>query len=306
VLERDQFLAFDVGGTRLKAGIVSATDGSVVASGVEETRGKGAQEVLAAVVRMGHDLSGGADLGPVGLCIPGLVAPEGKVLSLPGKLQGMVGRDLTTFLVSEFGGPAVVVNDAVAYGVGEATLGAGKGYARVVVMTIGSGVGVAVVQDQVPVTGGPLGGGILGGHLPISEKIDGPADSNGRPDTIEALCCAQRLIDYANESGARAGSTREVYEASALGRPEALRGIELYQEHLTRAVVALAHAHAPDAIVIGGGLMTADNPITGAIEDPVNKRLFGSYKVAVKTARLGDTAALCGLACLHSRRSATA
>jgi glucokinase len=305
-LQRDHFLAFDVGGTRLKAGIVALKDGSVVASRVEQTRGKGADEVLAAVVRIGHDLLAEVDHVPLGLSLPGLVAPGGKVLSLPGKLEGMVGRDLTTFLVAEFGGPAIVVNDAVAYGVGEATLGAGKGHARVVVMTIGTGVGVAVVQDQVPLMGGPLSGGILGGHIPISERIDGPADSNGRPDTIEALCCAQRLVDYANQSGAHAGSTREVYEAWALGRPEALRAIELYREHLTRAVVALAHAHAPDAIVIGGGLMTADNPITRAIEDSVNERLFGSYEVTVRTARLGDSAALCGLACLHNRSGAAA
>jgi glucokinase len=303
---RDRVLAFDVGGTRLKAGIVVANDGRVVASRVEETGGRGAHEVLATVVRMGHDLSAEAERGAVGLCVPGLVAPGGRVLSLPGKLEGMVDRDLEAFLVSEFGGPAVVVNDAIAYGVGEAAFGAGKGYARVVVMTVGTGVGVAVIQNEIPVTTGPLGGGILGGHIPISERIDGPADSNGRSDTIEALCCAQRLVDYANQSGARAGSTRDVYEAWALGRREALRGIELYREHLTRAVVALAHAHAPDAIVIGGGLMTPDSPITRGIEGSVNERLFGNYEVAVRTARLGDSAALCGLARLHNRRGATA
>jgi predicted NBD/HSP70 family sugar kinase len=146
----------------------------------------------------------------------------------------------------------------------------------------------------------------LGGHIPISERIDGPADSNGRSDTIEALCCAQRLVDYANQSGARADSTKDVYEAWALGRREALSGIDLYREHLTRAVVALAHAHAPQAIVIGGGLITADSPIPQGIEDSVNERLFGGFEVAVKTARLGDTAALRGLACLHQKRAATA
>lgn len=304
---RDRVLAFDVGGTRLKAGIIDANDGTVMSLRVEETGGARADEVLAAVARVGHDLSADEECGAVGLCVPGLVAPEGKVLSLPGKLEGMVNMDIAAFLISEFGGPAVVViNDAIAHGVGEAAFGAGKDYARVVAMIVGTGVGVAVVQDGVPVTTGPLGGGILGGHIPISERVDGPADSNGRSDTIEALCCAQRLVDYANQSGARAGSTRDVYEAWALGRREATRGIELYREHLTRAVVALAHAHAPDAIVIGGGLMIADSPIAQGIEDSVNERLFGSYEVAVRTARLGDSAALCGLACLHNRRGAIA
>jgi predicted NBD/HSP70 family sugar kinase len=103
----------------------------------------------------------------------------------------------------------------------------------------------------------------------------------------------------------RARTVGEVYEAHTLGRPEALRGIELYRSHLTRALVALAHAHAPDAIVIGGGPMTSNNPITRGIQGPVNERLFGTYEVAVETARLGDMAALCGLAHMHKSLGTT-
>ena len=302
---RQHVLTFDVGGTRLKAGVVAVNDGSVATSRVEEIGGRKADDVLGSVARIGHDLLSEVACDGVGLCVPGLVDSEQKVISLPGKLEGMVGYDLVGFLTSEFGGPPIVVNDAVAYGVGEATFGAGKGYSRLVVMTVGTGIGVAVIHDEVPVTTGLLGGGFLGGHIPISERIDGHTDSNRRPDTIEALCCAQRVVDYANQSGAHAGTVREVYEAHSLGHPEALRGIDLYRGHLTRALVAIAHAYAPEAIVIGGGLMTLNNPIIEGIQDSVNERLFGSYEIVVKTARLGDSAALCGLAHLHKTRFAT-
>lgn len=298
---RRRVLAFDAGGTRLKAGVVATDDGTVRVSRVEAIAGLTADDVLASVARVGRELLAEEDCDGVGLCVPGVVDRGGRVTSLPGKLTGIVDYDLGVWLTSEFGIEPIVVNDAVAYGVGEATFGAGKSYRRVVVMTIGTGVGVALIQDGTPLTSGAVGGGTFGGHIPISERIDGYEDSNGRPDTIEALCCARRIVDYANECGAGAGSVEDVYSALSSGRPEARAGIDLYRSHLARGLVALAHAHAPEAIVIGGGPMTPGNPITEGLQSIVNERLFGSYKLDIELARLGDTAGLYGLAYIYQR-----
>jgi glucokinase len=293
-----RLLAFDAGGTRLKAGVVAANDGTVRMSRVETIAGLDADGVLTSVARIGRELLAEADCNGVGLCVPGMVDRQ-RVISLPGKLRGIVGYDLAEWLTTEFGVDPIVVNDAVAYGVGEACFGAGRGYRRAVVVTIGTGVGVAVIQDGRSMTAGAVGGGTFGGHLPISERTEGFTDSNGRPDTIEALCCARRIVDYTNEFGEDNESVEDVYEAHARGRTGARRGIERYRGHLTRGLVALAHAHAPGAIVLGGGAMTPGNPVTEGLREAVNERLFGSYEVDIEIARLGDLAGLCGLARIH-------
>jgi glucokinase len=295
-------LAFDLGGTRLIAGLVAEKRNGISGATVEDIAGRDADYVVATVGRVGRDLVAGRRYRGVGLCAPGLISTAGSVLSLPGKLEGLEGFDLARWLTEEFGVPAVVVNDAIAHGVGEACAGAGKNYARVVVITIGTGVGASVVQDGEPLTGGPLGGGTMGGHIPISEKVDGFLDSNGRPDTIEAHCCARRIVDYANECGEAANSVPDVYEAYKRGSDGAAMGIEVYKQHLVRAVVALAHAHAPDVVVLGGGAMTPGNPIVDGIEPAVNDRLFGTYRIDVSVAELGEQAALWGLGHLHRRR----
>jgi glucokinase len=295
-----RLLAFDIGGTRLKAGLAGDTgvDGSII----EDIAGRDAAHVLAEVRRIGGDLTSHAQFRGVGLCAPGLISAQGTVISLPGKLAGLEGHDLAGMLTEEFGVPAVVVNDAIAHGVGEACSGAGRGRARVVVMTIGTGVGVSVVHDGAPITAGPIGGGIMGGHIPISDRTAGVVDSNGRPDTIEAHCCAQRIVDYANDAGEDARSVAEVFAAYSRGSMGARRGIDVYRTHMARAVVALAHAHAPDVIVLGGGAMTRGNPVIDGLSEMVNDRLFGSYSVEVAVARLGEQAALLGLAHIHRRR----
>jgi glucokinase len=288
-------LAFDLGGTRIKAGLVELGTRKEPEIQTSES-GSDSERALKELSRLGHEVADGREFTGVGLCVPGLVNDRGIIVSLPGKLDGIVGFDLPAFLRDEFGRPSLVVNDALAYGVGEATEGAGSGLRRVVVTTIGTGVGVTVVEDGRPLGGGELGGGILGGQIPISEAADGHLDTSGRADTIEALCLAQRIVDYANDAGGSFTSVKDVYAAFANEDPAAVNGIDRYRIHLIRGLVALAHAHAPDAIVLGGGPMTKGNPILSGLEQEVNSRLFGSYRVGLRLATLGDAAALLGLA----------
>ena len=168
-------LAIDLGGTRIKAALVPGGDVQVVTHGSSTLSGALArlEDVLDRVVPDGCDV--------VGMCTPGVVDHD-RVVALPGKLDGAVGFDLCGWLTSRTGGRAFVVNDAFAYGLGEA----GDLPGRTVVLTIGTGVGCCVVED-----GRPLAFGGLGGQLPLTE--DGPVDTNGRPGTIEGWCRADRV-----------------------------------------------------------------------------------------------------------------
>jgi glucokinase len=287
-------LAFDVGGTRIKAGLVDRQSGEV-SSFRTAPADSGFEPALAAISELGRDLTAASAVDGVGLCIPGIIDSRGIVVSLPGKLEGVEGFDLPAFLAEQFAVPSVVVNDAVAYAVGEASFGEGAGMTRVVVMTIGTGIGVTVVEDGQPLGAGAFGAGILGGHIPISEKEEGYLDTNGRPGTIEALCRAQRIVDYASDAGGKFTTVEDVYEAAERQEEGALEGLRTYRGHLTRALVALTHAHSPEAVIVGGGPATPNNPLLNDIEELVNERLFGSMRVKIRTARLGDTGAIVGL-----------
>ena len=281
-------LAFDLGGTRLKAGLV--LDRRVARSIAVDAPANGSRDALREVLGLvGRQVLDGAACDGAGLCVPGVVDERGVVQSLPGKLEGIEGVDLPALLRDTFGVRAAAVqNDAIAYAMGEAVAGAGRGCGRVVVVTIGTGIGVTVIQDGAPA---PHNAGIFGGFIPISERTDGVVDSIGRSDTIEALCAAPRIAEACDTA-----TVADAYAAAANGEPGARDGLRAYQAHLARALVALAHAHAPDRIVLGGGPMTPDNPITPGLEQIVNARLFGRYRITLRTAELGDTAALVGLA----------
>ncbi|MCA1832072.1 MAG: ROK family protein [Actinomycetota bacterium] len=287
------FLVMDLGGTRLKAGL--AQGGAISAATITDVSDASPLDVVAAA---GREILSGARTEGAGLCVPGLVEGN-KLVALPGKLAGLEGTDIGAFLRDVFETQRVAVtNDAVAYATGEATAGAGRDCRRSVVVTIGTGVGVTVIEDGKPATAGMFGAGILGGFIPIADATPGYADSTGETDTIEALCAAQRILDYAGESY---GSVREVFEAHSQN-DAARHGVERYRNALARALVALAHAHAPERIILGGGPMREGNPVMPGLEALVNKRLYGTYRVQVRLAELGDNAALIGLSRLLESR----
>ena len=245
-------LAVDLGGTRLKAARMA--EGEPVDLQVVEHGGRWLAALREAVT---------AD--ELLLCVPGLVH-DGRVVSLPGKLPGIENADLAELLGARI---PVLVNDAIAYGIGEAVHGAGAGSARVLVMTLGTGVGVAVVEDGEPLGRGALGGGVLGGQLPLEGAAG--TDTAGRSGTIEAFCRADALAEH---------------------------GIERYRADLVRALTALCLAHAPDCVVVGGGGAAAPRLLDGVAE-AVRRGLWPGQSVEVRAGSLGDAAALVGLAHLH-------
>lgn len=286
-------LAFDLGGTRLKWGWVDENHAAseVTAAPLE---GRTALDVL---VETATAAAAERQFAMGGLAMPGVV-DKGVSIALPGKLAGLEGVDVATALRGATGVPWSVVNDAQAYALGEMAAGAARGAHRAVVMTIGTGVGTAVVEDGRPLGSGHLGGGTFGGHIPIAESSR-YRDSNSKHGTIEALCSAPRILDHAPELG----TVEALFEAARAGDHRALVSLTEYRHDLVNAIVALAHAHGPELVVVGGGPLSTDAFLLETVERRVQARLFPGLTVHVRRAELGDAAALVGVADL-ARRSA--
>lgn len=285
-------LAIDLGGTRVKAAVLrDGVPGDVLVAEHGSTELAGALGCVESLVAQ-LDLSPGS---AAGLCVPGLVDEMGRVVALPGKLAGAVGADLVGWLQQRTGGPALVANDAIAYGVGEAADLPG----RTVVVTIGTGIGTAVIENGRPLGGGALGGGLLGGQLPLTG--DGPLDTSERAGTVEAWCRAVRLREEVRAAGHAAADVPGAYDAAMAGDSAALQGLANYRGWLARGIAALCLAHAPDTVVVGGGPVRPDGLLLQGLQALVDPLLWPGQRVEVRAGRHGDAAALVGLATLVGR-----
>lgn len=294
----DLAVAIDLGGTRLKAGVVEVGTGALLASLPPQhspdswADARMQVETAAGAMRESHPSALG-----FGMAMPGVI-DQGLIISLPGKLTGAEGFDVGGWARRLAGeAPVAVVNDATAAAVGEAMAGAGAAHPRVVVFTLGTGVGVGVVEHGRPLGSGPLGGGILGGQILLPGQAGLPPDTAGAHDTIEARCCAGALVSRAQAGGGRWTSAAQVLAAAGEGDSSALAAVEQHRDDLALAVVALAFAHAPGAVVIGGG-MAASSLLFDGLAEAVGRRLTFGLEVDVLPAALGDDAALAGLGVL--------
>jgi glucokinase len=236
----------------------------------------------------------------VGVCAPGLVAADGRSIAhLPGKLAGLVGIDWTNVLQQPRTVP--VLNDAHAALLGEAWMGAARGKRHVVLLTLGTGVGGAVLND------GQLMRGAIGraGHIGhLSLDPEGPPSITGMPGSIEVLIgdCT-----VAARTGGRFPNTAALVTAHRAGDADATRVWLKSIRALACAIGSCINLFDPELVVVGGGIAQAGDVLFDPLRSEMDRVEWrpGGHRVPIVPATLGEWAGAIGAAAhaLPTRRT---
>ena len=284
-------IGVDLGGTNIKIVVIS-NDGNMLEYLTCDTAD--AEGSWAGTIKYRLELiqkRRGSSPCHIGLAAPGLAAKDGRSIAyMQGRLQGLEGFVWQDFL--EFQCPVVVLNDAHAALLGEVWQGAAKGFRNVILLTLGTGVGGAVLMD------GRLIKGQIGraGHLGhVSVNSDGTPDIVNTPGSLE-----QMIGNYNVEerSGGRFTSTRKLVEAHLAGDSDAtaLWSRSIFQ--LGVAVASFINAFDPELVIIGGGIAQAGAALFEPLRDILDRfewRPLG-HQVQVIPAALGEKAGAIGAA----------
>jgi glucokinase len=301
-------LAIDLGGTRIKAGVVVGNE--VVAQRIVPTEDeRGFEHVLRQIISVGEQLLHEHPSTVVGLSLPAVVDVErGTVVDVRKNLSGLIGFPLADVLRRRFQLPVAVENDARMYGLGELVAGAGRGISNLVVLTLGTGVGCCVVLNGHILRGNHGTGSVLGGHMTI--ETYGPPCNCGNIGCVEMLCSAPALVAAMASRLARqpehplhaagALTAEAVFAAAGQGDEAAGATLEVFVRHLGSAVASYVHVYDPDVVILGGGLMHASDSILPPVQQFVKEHTWTCppRAVPVLAAELGDSAALVGAAAL--------
>lgn len=291
-------LGFDLGATHTKWVAVTrrgrVIDHGVYATQDHESEDRPTTAFWAGAIR-GHvsayeRKAGGAALG-VGVAAPGLASEDGRFIAhMPGRLSGLERLDWTDFL--EHPRRVPVLNDAHAALVAETWRGAAKGLSDAVLLTLGTGVGGAIMM------GGRLVYGRMGraGHLGhICLNPAGPPDVTGVPGSLEDAIGECTLED---RSEGRFTNTRELIAAYMRGDRDAAVVWLASVFALACGIASLVNVLDPEAVVLGGGITQAGpalfNPLADFLEE-VEWRP-GDVRVKIIPAKLGPFAGAIGAA----------
>lgn len=227
----------------------------------------------------------------VGVAAPGLAAPDHRwIAHMPGRMEGLERLDWTALLERDTAVP--VLNDAQAALLGECWRGAGKGLNSAILLTLGTGVGGAILH------GGKLLSGAQGraGHLGhISLNLRGEPGITGIPGSLEQHVGESSLP--ARTQG-KYRTTRALIEAHLRGDLQATEWWLASVYALACGLASLINVIDPEAVIIGGGISHAGETLFEPLRQYLDQVEWrpGGHQVPLLAAQLGEFAGALGAA----------
>ncbi|MGJ4844503.1 ROK family protein [Leifsonia sp. Le1] len=289
-------LAFDVGGTDMKAALIDA-DGRIVALERRATPHDGdqtAEAVVSAVAELSSRFRAEhPEVRPlaIGLLVPGHVDDEAGIGVFSENLRWH-DFPFRARVEETVGLPVTFSHDVRGAGEAEHRIGAAAPYRDVVVMAIGTGIAGAIFVDGRLHTGGGMAGEM--GH---SRVADGPECACGGRGCLEAIASAAAIARrYTALSGVAVPGAKEVLEFAAAGDAVAQ---SVWDSALDALALDLSHTVAllaPEAIVIGGGLAQAGPALFEPLAARLDAILTFQRRPVLLPASIGENAGVIGAA----------
>jgi len=254
-------VGIDLGGTFVKYALVSE-NGDILFEDKLSIGGKALRDDILSTVSKAIGLviqkAGESNIEVIGIGFgsPGIV-DGGIVHGGADNLNGWENINLSERYSKEFGLPVLVDNDANVMGLGEAVYGAAKGCTDVIFLTVGTGIGGALIMNG-QLYGGYKNRGTEMGHVTIDHK--GIACNCGGRGCLEAYASTNALIgQYARRSGKNENEINGHYIVGKFlqGEAEAVECMQEHTDYLGHAIAGFMNTFAPQKVIIGGGISEA-------------------------------------------------
>jgi glucokinase len=308
-------LGVDIGGTKVAVGLVNsqgqilhASRAPMVARGSADEGLRAVLEAMDAVMTQAR----AARVRAIGVCAPGWVDSQKGVLLSATNLPCWEKFPLARKLEKHYGLPTRLTNDARAAALAEAKWGAGSKYESIFYVSLGTGIGTAMVREGQIYHGRP-GGSCEGGHMSIN--FNGPLCGCGKRGCVEMYASgtaisrrARGLLRQSRNNRSQilkmAGgnisniTAQSVNNAARSGDPLAEQILRAAADHLAIWLGNMIDLLEPEVIIVGGGIgrvmMTYRASIRRTLETwAVNP---GARRVRILNARYSSQSALAGAA----------
>ena len=301
--------AIDIGGTKVAVGLVES-QGKVLASR-ESATGSDCEyaHALDIIVNMLRDVerNAGLQLSGVGIGSTGPVDPFSGDFGEVDFLPKWRGKSLVKDLERIFNVTVALENDGDAGALGEAGWGAGRNKARLIYVTVGTGIGGGIVLD------GKLYRGVDGAHPEVGHQVidpSGPPCSCGFRGCWEALAAGPAMAAWLESTAPpdyphRAGLTaKRICQLAIEGDELARSAVSREARYLGLGLANLINLFTPDAIVLSGSIMKSADLFLPGIRETIRQgcRFVPFEKTELLLASLGENANLIGAAMVWHHR----
>ena len=310
------YIGIDLGGTNIKAGVVSedfeivskATCKTNLPRPAEEICADMAKVALEAVDKAGLTLE---NIESVGIGTPGTANSESGVIEYSNNL-GFLNFPVVKLMRTHIDKPCFVENDANAAAYGEFVAGAAKGANDAVCITLGTGVGGGIIINGKIYSVFNFSGAEIG-HTVVGSN--GPECTCGRKGCFEVFSSATGLVRMTkeamladkssimwkmNEEDGKV-SARTAFNAMRAGDKAGKEVVEKYIKYLALGITNTINVFQPDILCIGGGVCNEGDPLLLPLKELVAKEVYtknSAKNTEIVIAKLGNDAGIIGAAFL--------
>ncbi|MBP5427572.1 MAG: ROK family protein [Clostridiales bacterium] len=313
------YVGVDLGGTNIKAGVVSC-DGKIIKNSIIKTqKGADPQVIIGDIANLIKKIVKNSGLSMkqierIGIGVPGVVDNDKGVIVRAVNINFFEVK-ISDELKKYFNIPVYIENDANCAALAEAKFGVAKGYKDSIMVTLGTGIGGGIIINESIYRGVNCAAGELG-HMSIVMR--GEKCSCGRRGCWEMYASATALKNLAIKSIENDNSTsmysavdgdmsrvesRVVFAQAKRGDIAAQKVLNEYIGYLSFGIVNLINIFQPGLIAIGGGISNAGKYFLQKVKDEVGKSSEMGQNLKdrtdIKLAKLGNKAGILGAAFLN-------
>jgi len=242
------------------------------------------------------------DVLGIGIGVPGPVRPDGTVNKCINLGWGVFNMEEALEKLTGF--PVKAGNDATVAALGECWKGGGAGCRNMVFATLGTGVGGGIVVDGGVIHGIHGAGGEIG-HMVLNPR-ETESCNCGKRGCVEQYCSATGIVrlakKYLEETGCVSSlqavpelTCKAVFDAAKDGDAAAKEILEQVYDYMGQFLANICNVVDPEAVVLGGGVSKAGQPLLEGVEKAFGKYVFHAVSpVKFSLATLGNDAGAYG------------
>lgn len=281
------FAVIDIGGTSIKYGVINK-EGVLIESNDRDTEAyKGGLSIIDKVKEIIREIMVDNDISGICISTAGMVCPkEGKITYAGPTIPNYTGVEVKKILEKEFKIPCSVENDVNCAALGEFFDGAGMGTNSMVCLTIGTGIGGAIILDGKILHGFSNSAGEIGYMIVNGEHIQNIASTTSLVKNV----ALRKGIDYKSIDG------RYVLDNYENGDLICREEVERLVDNLALGISNIVYSVNPEVVVLGGGIMAREEIFRPLIEKSLKKYLIESVYIntRIEFAKLKNTAGMKG------------
>ncbi|MBS4208679.1 ROK family protein [Bacillus sp. FJAT-50079] len=279
-----RYLAFDIGGTQIKYGIVNEA-GQILSQALMDTDAHlGGQAIIEKVIATSKSVIESYPVNGVAISTAGQVdVNTGIIVGASETIPNYTGVEVKKLVSNALGLDVEVRNDVECAALGEQWLGNHE-VNNFITLTVGTGIGGAIVIDGELYSGHSYSAGEWGYMLIDGEAFEKNASISG------LICFAQQFKEKRSWTG------KEIFELYDHGDEDIALAVTQFYKYLSIGIANLVYIFNPEKVIVGGGVTARGEAFLQELQLEIKQYLQPSFlnNTEIVLAKLANNAGMIG------------